>query len=171
MSLMVVDMESLSMAGAFSHHPELLDAIPRVTIAAVGGMAPKYLPAGVSFRDLLLHRVGMGSILTYGNRNGKNCVEFGTKALETGEDWEAKVFLITFLITHISEGSRFAFAADGRFHLSWQEHQPVGVPRCILVTGSWKDWVKYARFADDKSFAQSHRDILCGVKVALQEFE
>jgi len=158
-----VDVEALSLAGAFAQHPELLNVVPDVTVAAVGGLAPKHLPAGVPFRELLLDRVGMGSILTYGNRHGRSCVEFGAKALESGEDWEARTFSLTLLLLRLSEESKFSIAADGRFHLSFQANRLPNVPLCLLVEGSWKDWRKYARFHADPSFPTEHRLLLAHV--------
>lgn len=156
----LVDVEDLSIQGAFAHQPQLLDALPDVTVAAFGGMAPRFLPLGVPLRDLLLHRIGMGSVLTFGNRHARTCRSFAFDALEAKEDWEARAFPVTLLLLRLSESSRFSFAADGRFHLSWQEQRLPGVPLCLLVDGSWKDWRKYARFATDESFRPDHRALL-----------
>ena len=155
-----VDIESLSQAGAFSHHPNLLDGLPDVTVAAVSGLAPQHLPHGRPVYDLFLHRVGMGSLLTYGNRHSKSCLEYGQTAIGSGEDWEANTFSLTLLVLRLSESSKFSFAADGRFHCSWQEQRMEHVPLCLLIDGSWKAWKKYARFATDSSFSKEHRVLL-----------
>jgi len=153
-----IDIEELALQGAFSHKPHLLYGVGEVTVAALGGLPPKLLP--VSSREFILQRVGMGSLLTYGNRHGVSCVEYGERALATGEDWEANTVRVTFLLIRLTEASRFAFAADRRFHLSWQERRMKDVPLCLLADGSWKDWMKYSRFADDPSFPIEHRRLL-----------
>ena len=166
---MFVNIEDLSLQGAFAQHPELLDTLPNVvTVAAIGGLAPHHLPKDQSPKDLLLHRIGMGSILTYGNRHRRTCTELGTRALDTHEDWEANTFPITLLFLRLTPESRFSFAADRRFHLSWQEQRLPNVPLCTLINGSWKDWNKYTLLcATDPSFTHTHRALLSEVKTTL----
>jgi len=136
---------------------------PKITICHHGGEIPDTRPGSehgtfLDIRFAIRETIGMGSLLCWGNPNGKTLVEFGDEALEQRELWAARTYYVTLFFYDVHHNIHLAFAHDRRFHLSWPERN---LPFTYFTAqGSVYDWYKFLQHKDDQGFKEKQRQLL-----------
>lgn len=147
-------------------HAEL-DALPAVSIVAVGGI-PVLLRDGqhtifdtvittTGLRAHLRRGLGLGAVLTHRNPNGKSLDELAALCLERDHLWTAHVLSLTLAFDDCPLAVRNAFAFDRRFHLSWVDDEVSDSTCTFTATGSLREWSRITGYAQDASFSAAPR--------------
>ena len=147
-------------------HAEL-DALPPVSIVAVGGLPVRKVDGAYRLFDAPLNEarlraalregLGLGAVLTYRNRSAKSLDELADLCIERQHLWTAHVLLLTLAFDAAPIAVRNAFAFDGRFHLSWVEAEVDKSPCTFTATGSLREWSRVMGYVDAPSFKAESR--------------
>ncbi len=160
-----------------------LDALPEVSVVAVGGLpilldedpprAPRHRLLGVpataeSIAAQLRQALGLGAVLTYRNPNGKSLSALGDLCAKEGHLWTAHVLSLTVAFDRCPLEVRNAFAFDRRFHLSWVAREVRDSPCTFTATGSLREWHRVIGYAAEPSFQPVQRAWFAKVGALLQ---
>ncbi len=145
-----------------------LDALPPLSIVAVGGLAVVLTDGQhtifgapittATLRQQLRMGLGLGAVLTHRNPNGKTLEELAAVCMQRDHLWTAHVLSLTLAFDRCPLCVRNAFAFDRRFHLSWVEREVSTDPCTFTATASLREWARIAGYATDPSFAAAPRE-------------
>lgn len=144
-----------------------LDALPPVSIVAVGGLPVRKVDGAYRLFDAPLNEarlrtalregLGLGAVLTYRNKSEKSLEELAQICIERNHLWTGRVLALTLAFDGSPISVRNAFAFDGRFHLSWVEAEVDRGPCTFTATASVREWSRVIGYARDSSFRAEAR--------------
>lgn len=147
-------------------HAEL-DALPPVSIVAVGGLPVRKMDGAYRLFDAPLNEarlhaalregLGLGAVLTYRNKSDKSLEELAQVCIERDHLWTTHVLTLTLAFDGCPLSVRNAYAFDGRFHLSWVEAEIDAGPCTFTATGSVRQWSRMMSYTNNPSFRTEQR--------------